>query len=163
MPKKIIFTQEMIDDLSKIGDKEFSIKWNINRVTAIRSRQKLGIKSFNNQHGTREHKIENGIEYKYCPYGHWELLENFSLCKTRIDGLRSECVIHTRETARKSYYTTEGKASKLWIKTEKGKQSRRTTWRKQTAKKKDIYVSWTRKDEEFIYNLYIIWDSEVLL
>lgn len=107
-------TDEMLADLSLMGDKEFAKKWDTSRQYPIRNRKRLGIKSFTPQHDLKPHKIENGQEYKWCGSGHWELIENFGVHTSRYDGLRGHCKIHSNESSRrakrKEYSTPEGKA-----------------------------------------------------
>jgi 5-methylcytosine-specific restriction endonuclease McrA len=157
MTNRIIFTQEMIDDLSKIGDKEFSEKWKVSRPLIIRRRRELGILPFNNQHGTREHKFEGGIELKYCPSGggHWAKLNEFTKCGSRYDGLRGVCSFHSSQRRRETYPEKDlaGKA-RIWRKTPTGKKSLRLTWRKETAKKNGAYVLWEKIHEENAYDMF---------
>lgn len=153
--KKLVPTQEMIDDLYKMGDKEYSEKWNTYRAVPIRLRKRLNIPPFTKQHGTREHKIENGVEYKWCSKGHWELISEYALCPSRFDGLRCYCKSHEKEVQKKSYYENNpSERIKRWANTESGKLSMRSTWRRQVAKKKAAFVSWSRKDENRIYEIF---------
>ena len=146
--RRINFTDEMIADLGKMSDTEFSKKWNVSKGLIIDRRKELGIKSFLNPHGTREHRIIDGVECKWCPGGHWEKLENFGACSTRYDGLRGICREHDREVSLNSYHRTNGaEKSRQWRKTKKGKISLRNTWRRQVARKKDAFISWGVEDE----------------
>jgi 5-methylcytosine-specific restriction endonuclease McrA len=111
MPEKRIFTQEMIDDLYKIGDQEYKIKWNISHVTIMKFRKENGIKPFVNQCGTISHKIIDGIEHKHCSKGHWEPIENFFHCKTNYDGVQRECKTHSME---KHYEWLSNKRGPEW-------------------------------------------------
>src|SRR3989304_2660877 len=155
MSRKIIPNQEMLNDLLKIGDKDFSTKWDVSLRIPIRIRKEYKIKSFNNVHATKEHKIEGGIEYKWCQKGHWEIISEFNICSSRWDGLRCYCKFHSRLESRKHYQMCNIKeTAAAWRKTENGKMSLRNTWRKQASKKKSIYVSWTRDDEEKVYKLF---------
>lgn len=157
MTKKTEFTQEMIDDLSNLGDKKFSKKWKVSLPLIIRRRRELGIKSFNKQYGIKEHKFENGIEYKWCPMGdgHWDILDNFSFSKDRLDGRRGLCKLHNIEVGRKSYIESNGRErSKQYRQTDSGKTSLRRVWRKQKAIKDNAYVLWDSGIEERAYNLF---------
>lgn len=155
MTRKIIPTQEMLDDLSGMGDTDYCVKWGVSRRITMRLRRDFGIKSFNNQHGTREHKIENDLEYKWCQKGHWEAASEFGVCRSRYDGLRCYCKFHSRLEGKKHYLMCNKKEKAvIWRHTENGKISLRNTWRKQAAKRKEIYVSWTRDDEERIYAIF---------
>jgi len=148
-------TQEMIEDLSLMGDQDFMEKWNVSRQYPIRARKRLGIKSFNNMHGTKEHRFENGVEYKWCQKEHWERIENFTKMSSRRDGLRGWCKEHSREEGRKSYHRANGKEkAQAWRKTPNGKKVLRNTWRKQTAIKNSAYVSWTRIDEMIAFDTF---------
>jgi 5-methylcytosine-specific restriction endonuclease McrA len=111
MPEKRIFTQEMIDDLYKIGDQEYCKKWNISRPTIMKYRYANEIKPFIPQCGTKPHKLENGIEYKWCYFGHWEPIENFFHCKTNYDNVQRQCKVHSME---KHYKYLEKKRGPNW-------------------------------------------------
>jgi 5-methylcytosine-specific restriction endonuclease McrA len=154
---KKMLTEEMIEDLSKMGDVEFSKKWNISRRLIIKRRKELEIRPFNNQHGLREHKIENGIEYKYCPNdgGHWEDVKLFRVSNTRHDGLAGICKKHSIDAERKRYQEQNGKEkAQKYRKTDSGKKSLRNVWRKQTAIKKDAYVLWKPEHEQRAYKAF---------
>ena len=128
-------TDEMIQDLSQMGDQDFMRKWNVSNQYPIRARKRLGIKSFTNQHGTREHKFENGKEYKWCSSGHWELVENFYTHSSRWDRLRSACMTHEKA------YPSNNKGRKPWH------------TRIHNSIRRLAFVSWTEEDELKIYNL----------
>jgi 5-methylcytosine-specific restriction endonuclease McrA len=110
MPPKIIFTQEMIDDLYKMGDRDFEKKWDITHPPIHNFRIAHNIPSFTIPCGTIPHKFENGIEYKWCGYnsGHWELLENFYKSKRNYDGLGRTCKVHLFKSHRKSLKKRRG-------------------------------------------------------
>lgn len=152
-PNKRVPSQEMLDDLSKMGDKEFVAKWNVSRVVPIKLRKRYGIQPFNKQHGTIEHKIVDEVEYKYCQKGHWELLENFGINKTRWDGLRGWCKSCESEN-RKYFYDKNDGAKKIrdWIKTENGRNSRSATMRKVYEKRRGCYVKFDLRDEKNAYD-----------
>jgi 5-methylcytosine-specific restriction endonuclease McrA len=155
MTRKIIPSPEMLNDLYEMGDVDFSAKWNVSRRIPIRIRKEYGIKSFNNQYGIREHKFIDGVEYKWCQRGHWELIKNFGNHTSRYDGLRGWCKIHSNKSRVNSYYSNnEKEKSKVWLRSEKGRASRRVTWRKQHAKKKDAYVSWSKENEQRAYDFF---------
>lgn len=154
-PKEI--TQGMLEDLSKMGDKEWAEKYNTFRQYPIRLRKKRGIASYNIQHNTKLHKIAGGIEYKWCPMGggHWDTLNRFSVSKSRFDGLRGICKEHDKEVSKKSYRVRDGaKVAREWSKTPSGRESKRTTWRKEKAKKLDAYVLWTPEHEHRAYEYF---------
>lgn len=152
--KRTPLTDEMIADLSLMGDMEFSDKWNVSRQYPIRTRKRLGIKSFNNQHGTVEHKFEDEQEYKWCQQGHWELISNFGKNATRWDGLRGWCKSCEREKSQEYYDKNDGaKRARDWVKTEKGRKSKSSTMRKVWAKRRGSYVKFDLDDEEKIYKL----------
>ena len=157
MTHKKELTQEMIEDLSKMGDVMFSQKWNVSRKWIINTRKEKGIDSFNKQHGTIPHKIENGEEYKWCPAGggHWENIKLYNHSSKRYDGLCGLCRTHTIENGKKYYVKNNRKEeAQRWRKTDSGKTSLRNTWRKQTAIKKDAYILWSSKYEEDAYELF---------
>lgn len=128
-------TEEMMKDLSLMGDKEFAKKWDTSRQYPIRVRKRLGIKSFNNQHDLREHKFIDGKEYKWCGSGHWELIENFYVHSSRWDGLRSVCIPHEKE------YPSNNIGRKPW------------NTRRHNSIRKGAFVSWTEEDELKVYKL----------
>jgi len=152
--KRNPITEEMILDLSQMGDPEFMEKWDVSRQYPIRARKRLGIKSFNNQHGTVEHKFENGLEYKWCQKEHWELVSNFGKNKTRWDGLRGWCKNCERENRMEMYDKNDGAArARKWLRTENGKKSKSATMRKVWAKRRGNYIKFDLEDEEKIYKL----------
>lgn len=147
-------TQEMLNNLSKMGDKEWAEKYNTFRQYPIRLRKKLGLPSYNLQHNLRKHRIEDGKEYKYCPRdgGHWDLVENFGGANNRYDGLRGICRVHELARAKELYYKNDQNTkNKLWRKTPSGRKSQRRTWRNQRAKKNDAYVLWLPEHEHRAY------------
>lgn len=151
--KKTIITDEMRNDFTKMGDKEFASKWHMDRVTVVRIRKREGIKPFNNQHGTKEHKFENEVEYKWCQKGHWETLDKFYKCPSRYDGYRGWCAEHSRKSGTDVYKNSGGKErARKWRNTDVGKLSLRRTWRKERAKRTDAYVYWDRDCEERAYD-----------
>lgn len=159
MTKRKEVTQEMIDDLFRMGDKLYSEKWSVSRPWIIRTRRGLGIAPYTLQHGLREHKIANGKELKYCPRdgGHWEEVEGFGKANNRYDGLRGICRTHEMLRAKELHSQNPEKANKrarLWTKTESGRKSKRTTWRKQKAKKVDAYVLWLPEHEQRAYEYF---------
>lgn len=153
---RIIPSQEMIEDFSKMGDKECSQKWGIDRVTVVKIRKREGIKSFNNQHGTQEHKFENGLEYKWCQNGeHWDVVTNFGRNRTRWDGLRGWCKICERKKDRKYYIDNDGATiAREYRKTESGKHSSTAAIRKHLAKRRKNFILWEREDESRNYALF---------
>lgn len=156
MPAKRIFTQEMIEDLSKIGDVEFSKKWGVSRSLIIRFRKQNKIESFTPKHNTKR-KIVDGLEYKWCPAkgGHWEKLEEFRVVENRPGGYAGICIAHDRENRRNYYRGDRGREwHKKWVKTENGKRCLRNTWRKQKAKKDNAYIKWNKEDEERAYKIF---------
>jgi 5-methylcytosine-specific restriction endonuclease McrA len=107
-------SQEMLDDFTKLGDKELAEKWHVSMKLLVDLRKRHGIKSFKNRHGLIPHKVEDGIEYKWCGSGHWENVDNFGRHSSRYDGLRGHCKEHSNESSRrakqKEYSTPEGKS-----------------------------------------------------
>lgn len=153
--KKIIFTEEMLSDLTLMGDKDFTSKWSISRDVLIKRRKELGIKPFNNQHGTKEHKFVNGVEYKWCQHGHWEPVTNFGIHSSRIDGLRGWCVACSKKEDNKNYYANNGvETARRWRKSTNGKLSLRMTWRKVSRQKRNAFVKWSRSDEDRAFKLF---------
>lgn len=147
-------TEEMMQDLQSMGDKEFCQKWNTSRQYPIRARKRLGISSFNNQHALISHKIEEGQEYKWCGCGHWELVENFGRHSSRYDGLRGNCKLHTNKFRVGSYDRNDGaKKAREYVKTEKGRASKSATMRKVWLKRRGNYVKFDLEDELRIYEL----------
>lgn len=150
--RKILLTDELKNDLFSMGDVDISRKWGIHRKTLVAIRKREGIKSFNNQHGTKEHKFENGIEYKWCQKGHWEPLDNFHVSRARWDGHKGWCKQHCNESNKRNYYERGGKVtSDKWKKSEKGREYLRRTWRKEKAKDDNAYVFWDKACEERAY------------
>ena len=157
MAKKKVFTQEMLEDLEKIGDVEFSVKWNVSRNWLIRERRKLGIQPFTKQHGLREHRIIDGLESKYCPRagGHWESVNGFGKANNRYDGLRGICKVHEAQRTRERYVITDkNEKAKKWRKTESGRASQRSTWRRVKAKKDNAYILWLPEHEQRAYEYF---------
>jgi 5-methylcytosine-specific restriction endonuclease McrA len=147
-------TDEMIQDLSRMCDQDFMAKWNTSRQYPIRARKRLEIKSFINQHGTVEHKFEDGKEYKWCQQEHWELVENFGKHSNRWDGLRGWCKSCERKKGMEYYDKNDGaKRARDWFHTEKGKKSKSSTMRKVWAKRRGNYIKFDLEDEEKIYEL----------
>ena len=101
MPKKRIFTQEMIDDLYKMGDREYCKKWDITNPTIKKYRRANSIKSFIMQDGTIPHKFIDGVECKWCYVGHWEPITNFYNCKSNYDGIVRCCKSHCKENTKR--------------------------------------------------------------
>lgn len=156
MTKKRIPTQEMLDDLSAMGDKDYMKKWNVSRIVPIKLRKRHGIKSFTPKHGIKR-KTVGEIEYKWCPRsgGHWSPLSEFHLSPTRAGGYRGVCETHEKEDRLGAYHSNGGKEkAQAWRKTLGAKKSLRNTWRKQKAIKSDAYVSWTREDEIKAYEAF---------
>lgn len=133
--KRKPITQEMINDLSRISDQDFMKKWDTSRQYPIRVRKRLNIKSFNNQYGLKEHKFENGEEFKWCSSGHWENIKEFYTHSNRWDGLRSVCKSHEKQ------YPSNNKGRKPW------------NTRKHNSKRKEIFISWEQSDETRVYTL----------
>lgn len=144
----------MIDDLAKMGDQDFMVKWDTSRQYPIRARKKLGIKSFNNQHGTQDHKFEDGVEYKWCQRGHWEPVTNFGKHTSRYDGLRGWCK-KCESQKNIEYYDTNDRASyhRKWRNTKFGKMSRSATMKRVWMKRRSYYVKFEGVDELKIYDL----------
>lgn len=159
MTKQRELTQEMLEDLSKMGDKEWANKYNTFRQYPIRVRKRLGIPSFNSQCGLREHRFEGGNEYKYCPRdgGHWDVVGNFGKANNRYDGLRGICHSHELQRTRELHKLDPEKANsraRRWSKTESGRNSTRNIWRRARAKKQDAYVLWLPEHEQAAYNYF---------
>lgn len=141
-PHKVVPSQEMLDDLSRMNDPDFCTKWNVSRRIPIRIRKEYGIKPFVNQYGLREHKVIDGIEHKWCGAGHWESVENFGSHASRWDGLRGHCKEHSNESSRKAkkkeYSTPEGKAKMRFY----------------NSRRKTSIVLWELQDEQRAFELY---------
>lgn len=152
--KRKPLTEEMLLDLQSMGDMEFCEKWDTSRQYPIRTRKRLGIKSFNNQHGTVEHKFENGLEYKWCQKEHWELVSKFGKNKTRWDGLRGWCKACESENRMYHYDKNDGaKRVRDWRKTERGKKLQSLIMIRSWRKRKPYYIKFEPNDEENIYRL----------
>lgn len=152
-PNKRVPSQEMLDDLSKMGDRDFMSKWNVSRIVPIKLRKRYGIKSFNNQHGTTEHEFVNDVEYKWCQKGHWEPIENFGKHTSRYDGLRGWCKSCEREKNIEYYDKNDGAAvMRRWLQTETGRNSRSATMRKVYEKRRGCYVKFDLQDEKNAYD-----------
>jgi len=145
------WNDEKLKDLSLIGDREFSKKWNISRKFIINQRKLLNIKSFNNQHGLIEHWINNdGIEYKWCSKGHWEKITNFNKRTKTWDGLR-HCCNFCEKINVKRYYLNGGKETQIaYNKTPKGKLIVKMCSRNGNLKKRQAYVYWSKDEDEYI-------------
>lgn len=156
MTARTVFTQDMLKDLSAISDVEFSKKWGVSRKLIINFRKRNGIKPFRNQHGLREHKFIDGVEYKYCSGdgGHWEDITNFGKGNNRYDGVRGVCKKHESEISIRGYHKGGKEKAALWLKTENGRKYLRNTWRKEKAKKDNAFVKWDREDEERAYRIF---------
>jgi 5-methylcytosine-specific restriction endonuclease McrA len=135
-------SQEMIDDMSAMGDAALSSKWGVSKALIIKLRKRLGIKSFTAQHGLVPHKVEDGVEYKWCGSGHWENVDNFGRHSSRYDGLRGHCKEHSNESSRKSqtkiHATPEGKAKV----------------RRNNSIRRVAFTLWERQDEIRAFELY---------
>jgi 5-methylcytosine-specific restriction endonuclease McrA len=151
------FTQEMIDDLGKLGNVDFRNKWNISFTTIAKYRVRYNIKAKNNVGGRIDHKFESGTEYKLCPRGgkHWESIENFNKCKTAWDGLRGVCKTHLRELKRASYFRCDENG--------KTKQRRKDPFYREKFRVKDqrshsirkhAHISWIDEDSKFVHILF---------
>ena len=153
--KKIIATQEMLNDLALMGDVDYCKKWNVSKPIPIRLRRDFGIKPYNNQHGTKEHKFEDGIEYKWCQKGHWDVLSQFNKDRTRYDGLCGFCKLHLSNSRKRCRENGDYKERiKKYHKTDSGRKMLRNVWRRQKAKKDNAYVSWTNEDEDKALKLF---------
>lgn len=148
-------SQEMLDDFTKMGDKEMGEKWGVSIALLVRLRKRHGIKSFQNQHGTVEHRFDSGTECKYCQHcENWKPISNFGVNRTRWDGLRGWCKSCEREKNSQYYQDNDGaKRTRDYIHTEKGKKSRSATMRKVWAKRRGNYIKFELLDEEKIYAL----------
>lgn len=141
-PNKYIPSQEMIDDYSKMGDKDLSSKYGVSRRLIGVIRKEYNLPRFNNQFGLRPHEFRDGKEYKWCGSGHWELIENFGVHSSRYDGLRGHCKFHSNQSSyksnRKILDTPEGKA-KL---------------RFRNNRRKTVFTVWEYQDEKRSMQLY---------
>lgn len=152
-PNKLIPSQEMLNDLSEMGDKDFSIKWKVSRRMPIKLRKRYGIQSFNKQHGTKEHMFKDGVEYKWCQKGHWESISNFGKHTSRYDGLRGWCKTCEREKNSEYYDKNDGASvMRRWLQTETGRNSRSATMRKVYEKRRGCYVKFDLRDEKNVYD-----------
>jgi 5-methylcytosine-specific restriction endonuclease McrA len=148
-------SQEMLDDFTKMGDKDMSDKWGVSLALLIRLRKRHGIKSFQSQHGTVEHQSTDGIECKYCQHcENWFPISLFGVNRTRWDGLRGWCKSCEREKNSQYYQDNDGaKKARDWVKTERGRKSKSSTMRKVWAKRRGSYIKFDLDDEERIYEL----------
>lgn len=141
-PNKYIPSQEMLDDYSKMGDKDLSNKYEVSRRLVIKIRKEYNLPTFNLQHGTKLHEFRDGKEYKWCQKGHWELVENFGIHSSRYDGLRGHCKLHANESSKKSqtkrHATPEGKAAVRF----------------QNNRRKTAVILWEYQDEKRAMELY---------
>lgn len=150
---KFIPSQEMLEDYSTMGDRQLSEKYGVSKRLIIQLRKEYNLPRLNNQHGTKEHKFENGQEYKWCQQGHWKSIENFGKHSSRYDGLRGWC----RECEREKnleYYDRNNGAEKMrrWLQTESGRNSRSATMRKVYEKRRGCYVKFDLQDEKNSYD-----------
>ena len=144
----------MLDDLSLMGDQDFMAKWSVSRFVPIKLRKRYDIQSFNKQHGTVEHKIENELEYKWCQQEHWELVTNFGKNRTRWDELRGWCKSCERKKNSEYYDKNDGaKKAREYSKTENGKKSKSAVMRRMWMKKRSYYVKFELEDEQYVYEL----------
>lgn len=146
------WTNEMLYDLTQMGDVEFSIKYNIARQLIIKERKVRGIKSFNNQHGIIDHKIIDGIEFKWCSFGHYEPITNFYISKVDYDGLRYNCKKHEQIKRKESYIKWGDKYQRNWA--EKNPEKLKLLRYKADQKKKDAYIFWSLEDEQFMGTIF---------
>lgn len=157
MSKHKPITQEMIADLSRMGDKDFAEKWGTSRQYPIRNRKRLGIIPFNAQSGLRERKVIDGVEHKFCPRGggHYCPITEFGKANNRFDGLRGLCKHHEHQDLRKAYHEGNGKEkAQAWRGTNSGKESLRRTWRRSKAIKDNAYILWLPEHEQAAYNYF---------
>jgi 5-methylcytosine-specific restriction endonuclease McrA len=154
MTKKYMPSQEMLDDYSKMGDKELSKKYGVSRRLIIELRKEYKLQSFNLQHALRPHEFIDGKEYKWCGAGHWDLVENFGVHSSRYDGLRGHCKLHSNQSRVESYNRTNGAlVMRNWLQTEKGRESRSATMRRHWLKRRGQYIRFEIEDEQRIYEL----------
>lgn len=152
-PNKFVPSQEMLDDYLIMGDKDLSNKYGVSRRLIIKIRKDYNLPRFNNQHGTKEHKFENGEEYKWCQKGHWELVSNFGKHTSRYDGLRGWCKSCEHEKNIEYYDKNDGAAvMRRWLQTETGRNSRSATMRKVYEKRRGCYVKFDLQDERNAYD-----------
>lgn len=152
-PNKFVPSQEMIDDYSKMGDLDLSKKYGVSRTLVIKTRKRYNLPRFNNQHGTKEHQLKDGIEYKWCQQGHWEAVQNFGKHTSRYDGLRGWCKSCEREKNSEYYDKNDGAATmRRWLQTEMGRNSRSATMRKVYEKRRGCYVKFDLQDEKNAYD-----------
>lgn len=152
-PNKFSPTQEMIDDYSRMGDKDLSEKYGVSRNLVIRTRKRYSLPKYNNQHGTKEHRFDGGQEYKWCQRGHWESILNFGKHISRYDGLRGWCKSCEREKNEEYYNKNDGAATmRRWLQTETGRNSRSATMRKVYEKRRGCYVKFDLRDEKNAYD-----------
>jgi hypothetical protein len=150
---KFIPSQEMMDDYSVMGDLDLSTKYGVSRNLVIRTRKRYNLPSFNKQHGTKEHKIDDGVEYKWCQKGHWEKVENFGKHTSRYDGLRGWCKSCEHEKNGEYYDKNDGAAKmRRWLQTETGRNSRSATMRKTYEQRRGCYVKFDLQDEKNAYD-----------
>lgn len=138
--KKIEITDEMLDDIQSMSYSDFCVKWNVSLRICKKISREYDVQTYYSKNGNRQHKIVNGVEYKWCGRGHWDTLDSFGKTNARWDGLRWSCLEHDREYSRNLKNTINPKKRKSKI--------RRDNFRRRSS-----YVRWTPKDEIFIYEL----------
>lgn len=141
-PNKFVPSQEMLNDYSKMGDKELSAKYGVSRKLIIKIRKEYSLPRFNNQHGTYPHEFRDGKEYKWCGSGHWDLVENFGVHASRYDGLRGHCKLHSNESSNRS--------NKKMLETPEGKAKLRF----RNNRRKTSIILWEFRDEKRAMQLY---------
>lgn len=148
------FTKEMIDDLGKMGNVDFKKKWNISFTTIANNRKKYN-KKFNNIGGRIEHKIVDGIEYKWCGKKHWEPLGNFTKYSPAWDGLTGMCKLHRSEfKAVSRIRCDENGKRRAQRKDPAYKDKFRAKDQRSHSVRKHAHISWSDADSKFVHELF---------
>lgn len=139
--KKIEITDEMIEDIQNMSYADFCVKWNVSTRICKQITKEYGIETYYAQNGNRPHKIIDGVEYKWCGKGHWETLDKFGKTEVRWDGLRWSCLEHSREDDRNFKNSIPSEKRKVQV-------------RRHNFFRRNNYVSWTPKNEKYIYEIF---------
>lgn len=139
--KKIEITDEMLDDIQNMSYSDFCVKWNVSLRICKQITKEYGIQTYYSKNGNRPHKFIGDVEYKWCGKGHWDTLDKFGKTSSRWDGLRWVCLEHDREENKKflNSLSPEKRKSKI---------------RRHNSTRRNNYVSWTPKDEQYVYDVF---------
>lgn len=139
--KKIEITDEMLEDIQNMSYSDFCVKWNVSSRICKQITKRYGIQPYYNKNGNRPHKFVDDVEYKWCGKGHWDTLDKFGKTSSRWDGLRWVCLEHDKEEHKRFLNSLSPERLKSKI-------------RRHNSTRRNNYVSWTSKDEQYIYDLF---------